>query len=137
MARSDTTGSGAVASRSRNGQGGASCCNRWGSMPIPFGLGTCLAAKLGDGLVSELVAGSEVVDEFVLACKALVAVAVDTVVFRSGLCCDVSVQGGQPDELGGASAQECLMALLGSMLLQGVVVRGRLLAGRAGVSGVE
>lgn len=73
-------------------------------MPIPFGLGTCLAAKLGDGLVSELVAGSEVVYELVLACKALFDVAEKAEDLWPGLVFDVAVQGGQPDELGGASA---------------------------------
>lgn len=106
-------------------------------MPIPFGLGMCLPAKLGDGVVSELVAGAEVVDEFVLTRKAFVAVTVDAVVLRPCLCCDVAVQGGQPDELGGASAQECLVAFFGSMPLQGVIVRVCLLAGGAGVGWIE
>lgn len=73
-------------------------------MAVALQLHTCLAAKLRDGVFTEFMAVSEMVDEFVLSCEAFVAVTVGAIVLRSGLCCDVAIQGGQPHELGSASA---------------------------------
>lgn len=84
----------------------------------------CLAARLSNGLLPELVAAAEVVYELVLRRKGFVIITVDAVMPRPGLGCDVAVQGGQPRELDGASAHECLVTFLGGMLLQGVVGSG-------------
>lgn len=99
-----TARSGVIASQSRHGQSSASCCNLRGGVPIPLWLATYLVAKVGNGVISELVAGAEVVDELVLAREAFVAVAVYAVVLRAVLCCDVAVQGSKPYEFGGAGA---------------------------------
>lgn len=87
----DSARAGLVPGRSRNGLTRASRYNRWRNMAVALRLHTCLAAEMGDGVLPELVAGSEVVHEFVCASEAFVAIAVVAVELRPGLCCDMAI----------------------------------------------
>lgn len=124
---------GTITSGSRHRLTRACCWNRGLGRPSSLGLGTCLSANLGDGFISELVAGSEVVDELVLSGKGFVAVAEVAVVVRPVLCCDMAVETAQPPEGDTAVAQESLVAFFSGMPLQGVVVQACRLAGGTGV----